>query len=104
MFIDGPVGRWHQHPELESLLVLLRRGAVGVEQVALVENGVGDLPGLVEVGRIDTVAGFHDSSWPARASRASTVASQVGSALRLLNWPSSSSVFRLMVIQAVSGK
>jgi hypothetical protein len=62
MLIDAPVGRRHQHPELESLLVLLGRGAVGVKQVALIENGVGDLPGLIEMGRIDTVAGFHDSS------------------------------------------
>ena len=38
----------HEHAELPAQLVLLRRRPVGVEHVALVQDGVGDLPGQLQ--------------------------------------------------------
>ena len=44
-----------EHAELPAQPVLRRRGAVGVEQVALEEDGVGDAAGLGERGRRSSV-------------------------------------------------
>ena len=63
-----------QHPELPPGVVLAGAGPVGVEQVPLVEHGVGDLPGHVHVGG----AVHRDSSGASssqRASRCPTVSS-----------------------------
>ena len=64
----GEAGRG-EHPELPAQPVLLRRGAVGVEQVALEQHGVGDRGDLVERG-VHGRASF---------SSRSTVSSHVGS-------------------------
>ena len=58
-----------EHPELPAQPVLLRRGTVGVEQVALEQHGVGDRGDLVERG-VHGRASF---------SSRSTVSSHVGS-------------------------
>ena len=66
---------WSEYAELPSELVLGRGGPVGIEQVALVEHGVGDAPGLREAHGTPsgTVAGVGGAA----ASRDSIVASQV---------------------------
>ena len=106
--IHGPVGGRHQHAELEPGPVLLRRLAVGVEQVALVHDGVGDLACLLQVRdgqfRYPLPHGSGSALSAARSSRAASVASHVGRASRDLNLSSSSSVAVLILIQALSGK
>ena len=50
--VDRGVGRRHQDAELEPGPVLLRRPAVRVQQVALVQNGVRDPAGVLEMGGV----------------------------------------------------
>ena len=45
------LGRRHEHAELPADLVLPRRGSVRIQDVALVENGVGDRAGRRRTGR-----------------------------------------------------
>lgn len=99
--LGAPAGRY-EHPELPAQPVLGRRGAVGVEHIALEEDGVGHLPGegepLLRLGgerghghvsvlpvvpvsaRSGSLRG--GSAAPSASSRALRVASQDGSARR----------------------
>lgn len=94
----APAGR-HEHPELPAQPVLGRRGTVGVEHVALEEDGVGHLPGAGEalLGLGGERGHGHGSVLPvvavrarsgscaggsAPSSSAATVASQEGRACR----------------------
>ena len=74
--LAGEPGRG-EHAELPPQAVLLRRGAVGVEQVALEEDGVGDAAGLGERGSqvVRPRLRGHGASFSSR----STVSSHVGS-------------------------
>jgi len=65
--------------ELEANAILVGRGTIGIEDVALVEDGVGDLLGGVELH-----AGSRSSA-PARSSSMLIVSSHVVSASRPLN-------------------
>src|SRR5487761_1243498 len=103
MRIHGGVGRRHQHSELEPGLVLLRRPAVRVQQVALVQDVVRDLARVVEVRGVHA-HGWHSAGSATCTSSARTVDSQVGSARRFLNRCSSSSVSLLILIHALLGK
>src|ERR1700722_9694168 len=73
---------------------------VGIQQVTLIQDRVGDLAGMLEVGP------RHDwaSSFLAAASSAAMVASQVGNAPADLNASRPASVELLILIQALSGK
>ena len=102
--VGGGVPGRHHHAELPAALVLLRRGPVRVQDVPLVQDGVGDAPDGVEVhGGLAPVhgslacasagpsgsgavpdAGGGSSAPPAAASSAVKVASQVGRACRAL--------------------
>ena len=73
----GRAGR-HEDPELPAQRVLLRRRPVGVEQVALEQDGVGDRGDRVERVRAPEIRAGHDVDLPASSSSASNVCSQVG--------------------------
>ena len=90
----------HQHPELPAGLVLGRRGPVGIQQVALVEDGVGHLAGQLE-GREGRA---HCLASPASLNSASRASSQVGRARTALKRCSESSVSRRTRIQPPPGK
>ncbi len=90
----------HQHPELPAGLVLGRRGPVGIQQVALVEDGVGHLAGQLE-GREGRA---HCLVSPASLNSASRASSQVGRARTALKRCSESSVSRRTRIQPPPGK
>ncbi len=96
---EGPGG---QDAELPAGLVLLRRRPVGIEDVALVEHGVGDGVGGAEAlvgGRgtevlLGLAAPGHGSASPARFSSSSSAWSHVGSPRRALKPCKESSVSR----------
>ena len=87
----------HEHAELPAQLVLASRGAVRVEDVALVEHGVGDRSGSGEPVPSHSPA-------PASLSRTSNVSSHVTSARRALNRARSSSTWRLTLTHPLFGK
>ena len=101
----------HEHAELPPAPVLGRGGAVRIQDVALVEDRVGDAADGVEGhGRIASpgsaaaLGSDPVSARPPSASRASRVESQVGRARLALNADSSSSVSRLQRSHALLGK
>ena len=95
-----PAGR-HQDAELEPHLILLGSLVIRVQQIALVQDRVGDLPGVLEIPRRH---GGPPARSAASASRACIVASHVGRPLAILNRSSSSNVAVLSRSQALLGK
>ncbi len=100
--------------ELEAHPVLRRGGAVGVEHVALVEDGIGDLLGEGEAagghdGTSDfaaagTTAAVASPAAPAASRSAARASSQVGSARSALKRCRASRLSRRRRIQAAPGK
>jgi hypothetical protein len=95
----GPALRG-EDPELPAHLVLRRRGAVRVENVALVQHGVGDLAGGLEAHSATSGLPAAPASW----SRAVSVSSQLVNARWDLYRASASNVSRSSLIQVLPGK
>ncbi len=102
--LGGVVGapcRGHEHAELPADLVLGRGGAVGIEHVPLVEDGVGH-----RLGRAEPIAdgNGHGTVSATAAKRCSMARSQVGRPREARNRWSSSNVRRSIRSQALFGK
>ena len=96
---------WRDHAELPAELVLPRRRPVGVQDVALVEHGVGDLAGPLE-GRpaVGGARSAHSRSLAGLLEQRLEACSQVGSARVALNRSRSSRVSRGSRSQPLLGK